>query len=127
VFAAAFLIHDDDATKMVTSALRNYGNEETASAHATREISIAFQVSLEAAGVCFDQTVQKIKRQQSGKRIRKNADEAIASLRGKAISAQPTYLDHPCTNCHLFVLIPNRVTRDPSATFRPVCNARPGV
>jgi cell filamentation protein len=24
-------------------------------------------------------------------------------------------------------LIPNRVTRDPSATLRPVCNARPGV
>jgi hypothetical protein len=25
------------------------------------------------------------------------------------------------------LVLPNRVTRDPSATLRPVCNARPGV
>jgi Zn-dependent peptidase ImmA (M78 family) len=107
VFAAAFLIHEDEAIKIVASALRTYRNEETAEAHATRNISNEFRVSQEAAEVAFDRLVERLKRQESGARVRKMADQAIAAIRNKAaIARHPAFLDHPCINCTLRTLVP---------------------
>jgi Zn-dependent peptidase ImmA (M78 family) len=107
VFAAAFLIHEDEAMKIVASALRAYRNEETAKTHATRDISIEFRVSQAAAEVAFDRLVEKIERQESAARVRKIADQTIAAIRNKtAIARQPSFLDHPCINCTLRTLVP---------------------
>jgi Zn-dependent peptidase ImmA (M78 family) len=77
VFAAAFLIHEDEAIKIVASALRTYRNKESAQVHASRDIAIEFRVSQEAAEVAFDRLVEKLKRQESGLRVRKIADQAL--------------------------------------------------
>jgi len=89
VFAAAFLIHDEDAAKMSSA----------------QEISEQFGVSLQAAEVCFDRLTRQAERQRSGERVRKSADEAIALLNGKSAN-QRTYLGDPCTSCHANALIP---------------------
>jgi hypothetical protein len=89
VFAAAFLIHDEDAAKMGSAA----------------EISEEFGVSLRAAQVCFEQLTRQAERQRSGERVRKIADETIALLKGKSES-RTTYLSDPCTSCHAIALIP---------------------
>lgn len=89
VFAAAFLIHDEDAAKMVSA----------------EEISEQFGVSLQAAKICFDRLAQKAERQRSGERVRKSADQTIALLKEKSAN-QRTYLSDPCTGCHAAALIP---------------------
>ena len=80
IFAAAFLIHDEDAAKL--------GNAQ--------EISEEFGVSLQAAQVCFDRLNRKAERQRSSERVRKNADELIALLRRQP-QLQPTYIADPCS------------------------------
>jgi hypothetical protein len=91
VFAAAFLIHDEDAAKMADA----------------REISEQFGVSLLAAQICFDRLKREAERQRSAQRVRKSADEAIAILsRKSAEQSKKTYLDDPCISCHANALIP---------------------
>jgi hypothetical protein len=65
VFASAFLIHDEDATKM----------------NSAEEISEQFGVSLQAAKLCFGRLRRQAERQHSAERVRKKADEVIALLR----------------------------------------------
>jgi hypothetical protein len=89
VFAAAFLIHDEDAAQMLSPA----------------EISEQFGVSLQAAEICFSRLARKAERQQSGERVRKSADELIALLQGKQ-ETQKTYLSDPCAACYAVALIP---------------------
>jgi hypothetical protein len=86
VFAAAFLIHDEDAAKMASA----------------EEISEEFCVSLQAAQICFDRLKRGAERQKSGERVRKIADEAIAILKE---TKPQQYLDYPCTGCGLPKLI----------------------
>jgi hypothetical protein len=91
VFAAAFLIHDEDAAKM----------------GAAQEISEQFGVSLKAAKICFERLKRQAERQRSGERVRKSADETIALLNGKPVSQnQKTYLIDPCISCHAVALTP---------------------
>ncbi len=86
VFAAAFLIHDEDAAKMASA----------------EEISEQFVVSLQAAQICFDRFKRAAKRKESGERVRKIADEVMAVLK----ETKPTqYLDDPCAACGLTMLI----------------------
>jgi hypothetical protein len=101
VFAAAFLIHDEDAAKM-----RN-----------AQEISEEFGVSLQAANLCFDRLARKAERQRSAERIRKSADELIALLRGKPHN-QLAYLPDPCI-CGMRTLRPvdSRVKCDSCGFF----------
>jgi Zn-dependent peptidase ImmA (M78 family) len=106
VFAAAFLIHEDEATKIVACALRTHRNDEAAEAHATRDISTEFGVSQEAAEVAFDHLTEKLKRRESALRVRKIADQTIAAIRKAATARQPTFLEHPCINCTLRTLVP---------------------
>jgi Zn-dependent peptidase ImmA (M78 family) len=91
VFAAAFLIHDEDAIKMSSP----------------REISEQFGVSLQAAEICFDRLRWTAERQRSAERVRKTAEETIAILKGKsAEQSQKAYLNEPCISCHANALIP---------------------
>jgi IrrE N-terminal-like domain len=91
VFAAAFLIHDEHAAKMLGAV----------------QISEQFGVSLRAAEICFDRLRRDAKRQRSAERVRKSADEAISVLKGKSkAQSQRTYLAEPCTSCHATALIP---------------------
>lgn len=92
VFAAAFLIHDEDAAQLTTA----------------EEISIEFGVSVQAAEICFERLLKKAERARSAERVRKMAEEAKAALRGQrklAPVTQPTpvtaksYLADPCTTC----------------------------
>jgi hypothetical protein len=80
VFAAAFLIHDEDAAKMQNA----------------QEISEQFGVSLEAAEICLDRLTRKTERHRSSERVRKSADELIALLKEKPQN-QPAYLADPCS------------------------------
>jgi hypothetical protein len=89
VFAAAFLIHDEDAAKM----------------RSAQEISEQFGVSLRAAEICFDRLMRKADREQAAERVRKSADEAMALLKGKP-AIQSAYLSEPCASCHAIALIP---------------------
>jgi hypothetical protein len=90
VFAAAFLIHDEDAAEMLN----------------VEEISEQFGVSLWAAEICFERLTLKAERQRSGERVRRSADETIALLKGKPTSqSQESYLSDPCTSCHAVALI----------------------
>ena len=88
VFAAAFLIHDEDAAKMLNP----------------QEISEEFGVSLQAAEVCFERLARKAERQKSAERVRKSADEVIAVLRGKT-PPSAAFLDQPCISCHQSTLV----------------------
>ena len=88
IFAAAFLIHDEDAAKMLSA----------------REISEEFGVSLQAAEVCFDRLARKAERQKSAERVRKSADEVIALLRSTKSPATP-FLNQPCIGCGRETLI----------------------
>jgi hypothetical protein len=90
VFAAAFLIHDEDAAQMSDA----------------EQISIQFGVSLEAANICFERLKRKAEYARSAERVRKIADETIKALRGKVMAKPPTYLDHLCTICHEKMLTP---------------------
>jgi hypothetical protein len=91
VFAAAFLIHDEDAAKMSSA----------------QEISEEFGVSLQAAEICFERLNREAERRRSAERVRKSADEAIAILKGKpADQSQKTYLNDSCVSCHANALIP---------------------
>jgi hypothetical protein len=89
VFAAAFLIHDEDAAKMLSA----------------QEISEEFGVSLQAAEVCFDRLQRKAERQKSAERVRKSADDVIALLRGKAQPPSYAFLDQACIGCGRNTLI----------------------
>jgi hypothetical protein len=91
VFAAAFLIHDEDAAKMLSA----------------QEISEEFGVSLQAAKVCFDRLRRKAEHLKSAERVRKSADEAIEILKGRSPKQiQKSYLNDPCASCHAIALIP---------------------
>jgi hypothetical protein len=91
VFAAAFLIHDEDAAQMGSA----------------QEISEQFLVSLQAAEICFDRLKRAAERQRSAERIRTIADQTIAILKGQpAEQNQKTYLNDPCVSCHANALIP---------------------
>lgn len=92
VFAAAFLIHDEDAAEM--------GSAE--------EISVEFGVSSQAAEICFEGLRKKAERARSAERVRKMAEEAKTVLLGKRTpdvvipqSSVPAvrYLPDPCTAC----------------------------
>lgn len=82
VFAAAFLIHDEDAAKMASA----------------QEISEQFEVSLQAAEVCFDRLARKAERRKSAERVRRSADQAIGLLKS---NTQPSsaFLSQPCLSC----------------------------
>jgi len=88
VFAAAFLIHDEDAAEMASA----------------QEISEQFGISLQAAEICFDRLARRAERQRSSERVRRSADETIALLNGKP-AIQKTYLSDPCVSCHAIALI----------------------
>jgi hypothetical protein len=91
VFAAAFLIHDEDAARMASAT----------------EISEEFGVSLKAARICFDRLQQEAERRRSAERVRKSADDAIATLKGNVTgNVQKAYLSDPCVSCHAIALIP---------------------
>lgn len=92
VFAAAFLIHDEDAAEM----------------HSAEEISVEFGVSKQAAEICFERLFKKAERARSAERVRQMAEEAKAILRGQrtpTLATQhmaaltPKYLPDPCTAC----------------------------
>jgi hypothetical protein len=83
VFAAAFLIHDEDAARMASAT----------------EISEEFGVSLKAARICFDRLQQEAERRRSAERVRKSADDAIATLKGNVTgNVQKAYLSDPCVS-----------------------------
>lgn len=89
VFAAAFLIHDEEAAQMANAD----------------EISVEFGVSLQAAAICFDRLIRKAERQRTAARVRRIADQTINQLNGQA--AKPSiYLDAACGSCHRQTLIP---------------------
>lgn len=91
VFAAAFLIHDEDVANMASA----------------QEISEEFGVSLRAAEICFERLKRQAERQRSAERVRKSADETIGILKGKSDGqGQKTYLSDPCISCHAIALIP---------------------
>lgn len=92
VFAAAFLIHDEDAAQMSSA----------------EEISVEFGVSKQAAEICFERLQRKAVRAQAVERVRRIAEEAKAVLLGKRtpdpipprLSTLATnYLPDPCTAC----------------------------
>lgn len=83
VFAAALLIHDEDAAEM----------------NDADEISVEFGVSVQAAEICFERLNRKAERQLSASRVRKSADEAIATINQKP-PAIKSYLLAPCSTCH---------------------------
>ncbi len=92
IFAAAFLIHDEDAAQLKTA----------------EEISIEFGVSIQAAEICFERLLKKAERARSAERVRKMADEAkavLSSQRTPTSAAQRApalvtkYLPDPCTVC----------------------------
>lgn len=98
VFAAAFLIHDEDATEMSSA----------------EEISIEFGVSKQAAAICFERLQRKAERAQAAERVRKMAEEAKAILLRKrtvvSVASQPItsatrHLPDPCTVCGSETLI----------------------
>ena len=97
VFAAAFLIHEEDAVSM----------------HSAEEISVEFGVSSQVAKVCFDRLARKAERQRAAARVRKIADEAITRINGKT-ARQNMYLNASCGSCHMATLIPigNKVLCD---------------
>jgi hypothetical protein len=88
IFAAAFLIQDEDAAKMLSAA----------------QISEEFGVSLRAAEICFERLRHKAERQKSAERVRKVADETIAALRGTP-SASGAFLNQPCISCGQSTLV----------------------
>ena len=91
VFAAAFLIHDEDAAKMSSA----------------QDISEEFGVSLQAAEICFERLKREAERKRSAERVRKSADEVIAILKGKTTEQrQRNYLNDPCVSCYANALIP---------------------
>ncbi|MGE3989937.1 ImmA/IrrE family metallo-endopeptidase [Pseudorhodoplanes sp.] len=98
IFAAAFLIHDDDAAKM----------------RGAEEISVEFLVSLEAARICFERLAKKLERSKSAERVRKLADETRAILSGNSTPKKVVYLDSLCGTCHQQTLLPiaNKVLCD---------------
>jgi Zn-dependent peptidase ImmA (M78 family) len=98
VFAAAFLIHDDDAAQMRDA----------------EEISVEFGVSLKAAKICAERLLRKKERAESAERVKKLAEETKAILRGQPSAKQASYLDAICGNCHQQTLIPisNKVLCD---------------
>jgi hypothetical protein len=89
VFAAAFLIHDEDAAEMSSA----------------EEISIEFGVSKQAAEICFERLQRKAERAQAAERVRKMADETITQIKGK-VATSPAYLEATCGICHLATLLP---------------------
>jgi hypothetical protein len=97
IFAAAFLVHEEDAARLSTA----------------EEISIEFGVSLQAAEICFERLLKKADRARSAERVRKMAEEAKAILREprkRPVSQQPptpatNYLADPCTACGRETLI----------------------
>ncbi len=92
VFAASFLIHEEDAAVM----------------HSAEEISVEFGVSKQAADICFERLLKKAQRDRSAERVRNMAEDAKAILLGQRAPAlipqrtpAPTtkYLPDPCTVC----------------------------
>ena len=92
VFAAAFLIHDEDAADM----------------HSAEEISVEFGVSKRAAEICFERLLRKAEKARAAERVRRMAEEAKAVLRGQHkpnLATQsvtfltPKYLPDPCIGC----------------------------
>jgi Zn-dependent peptidase ImmA (M78 family)/ribosomal protein S27E len=92
VFAAAFLIHDEDAAEMSSA----------------EEISVEFGVSKQAAEICFERLQKKAQKARSAERVMKMAEEAKAVLLGKKAPTVPApqivapatrYLPAPCTVC----------------------------
>ncbi len=98
VFAAAFLIHDEDAAQM----------------HSAEEISVEFGVSLEAAKICFERLQRKADRAKSAERVAKLAAEARAIILGTKVPNTPSYLDAVCSACYSYTLLPigNKVLCD---------------
>jgi Zn-dependent peptidase ImmA (M78 family) len=98
VFAAAFLIHDEDAAQMRDA----------------EEIAIEFGVSKQAAEICFERLTAKRARALSAERVRKMADEAKAILAGSRKTTARSnpdrmpimnYLPDTCTACGQKTLI----------------------
>jgi Zn-dependent peptidase ImmA (M78 family) len=89
VFAAAFLIHDEDAAEMRDA----------------EEISIEFGVSIEAAKICVKRLKKKVERAQSAERVNKLAEQTKAVLLGKRDIQKPEYLPDSCIICSNETLI----------------------
>jgi hypothetical protein len=92
VFAATFLIHEEDAAAMQSA----------------EEISVEFGVSKQAADIFYDRLLKRRERARASERVRKMADEAKAALVGQRAPAPITqrppapatkYLPDPCTAC----------------------------
>lgn len=77
VFAATFLIHEEDAAAM----------------HSAEEISVEFGVSKRAADIFFERLLEKQERARASERVRKMADEAKAALVGQRAPALITQRD----------------------------------
>lgn len=91
VFAAAFLVHDEDAAEMTTA----------------EEISIEFLISRQAAEICFERLQMKAEKSKAAERVRRMAEEAKSILRGggkpqpikREEAAVARYLADPCVAC----------------------------
>jgi hypothetical protein len=92
VFAAAFLIHEEDAAAMQSA----------------EEISVEFGVSKQAADICFERLLKKAEKARAAERVLKMVKEAKAALLGQRTPALITprtpapatkYLPNPCTVC----------------------------
>lgn len=91
VFAAAFLINDDTARRMLSPD----------------EIAVQFGLSLHAARIYFEQMMEEIERPASSLRVRKMADEFKHALTEKASSkSKVTFLNDPCSSCGQQKLFP---------------------
>jgi len=90
IFAAAFLIHDREATKMQSA----------------EEISVQFLVSLTAATYCFNRLQETREKQRSADRVRRMAEEVRTALLGNAAPKRKSFLETPCIACGATTLIP---------------------
>lgn len=90
VFAATFLIHDEDAAKLLTAS----------------EISVEFGVSLLAAELCFERLRRKEERAKSAERVQKINQEIKTILLGPPKHIKPSYLNDLCVSCKQATLIP---------------------
>jgi Zn-dependent peptidase ImmA (M78 family) len=80
IFAAAFLIHDDQASELESA----------------EDISTEFGVSLQAAEIAFERLAREKDRSAAAERVmRMNKELQLFS----SPAAQPKYLDEPCIGC----------------------------
>lgn len=91
VFAAAFLINDNTARRMLSP----------------NEVAVQFGLSLQAAQIYFEQMMEEIERPASSLRVSKMAAEFKDAVAEKSSSKpKPTYLNDACSACGQQKLFP---------------------